>query len=177
MAKSGRQAIQHMRLQRDTVLQTHSYWTHTHTHTHSRRKSAHIGGSSRMTFSRSKVVSLNITPCTGAWESVPVALWVCLPAGVCLQVCAGVPAPGQGPFMSPQLTRQPVNRAYSTPSISLWNILTIYSKFWLLFRLVCPNQLHNFFGIQQFFNDNQKCYKAIMFVCHLLALFFCLYAM
>lgn len=36
-----------------------------------------------MTFSRSKVASLEITPCTAACVSVPAVLVVCPPAGVC----------------------------------------------------------------------------------------------
>lgn len=66
-----------------SVSVTHQHDTHSlDTHMHCRSKSAHVVGSPRMTFSMSKVISLEMTPCTAACVPVPAVLVVCPAAGV-----------------------------------------------------------------------------------------------
>lgn len=67
-----------------------------------RSQSAHVGGSPCLTFSRSGVFSLEITPCAAGSVSVP-AVQVVWPPHVCVP---GVLTPGQGSWMLVELTRQ-----------------------------------------------------------------------
>lgn len=102
-------------------MYTHS--TETHTHTLCRGKSAHVGGSPCMTFSRSKVVFL--------WKLHPVRLrvrcwWFDLP-----QVCiSGILTPCQGSWMLLELARRHVNKCVCVcPSCSPFYVFVTCHKF------------------------------------------------